>query len=130
MDDAERDRYLIKGTLVALGHFEIIEADHGEEALRQARSRKPDVIFLDLILPDMTGFEILDRLKSDADTRDIPVIINTSKILDETSAARLRRRRRRSSPRGTSLAKQVIAQVRESLSEGRARPPGLHEAES
>ncbi len=50
---------------------------------------KPDVIFLDLILPDMTGFEILDRLKSDAETRDIPVIINTSKILDETERERL-----------------------------------------
>ena len=57
--------------------------------MRQARSQKPDVIFLDLILPDMTGFEILDRLKSDAETRDIPVIINTSKILDEEERGRL-----------------------------------------
>ena len=54
-----------------------------------ARSLKPDVIFLDLILPDMTGFEILDRLKSDVETRNIPVIINTSRILDDDERRRL-----------------------------------------
>ena len=72
VDDSERDRYLIKGILSALGTFEIIEADRGEEALLLARSRNPDVIFLDLILPDMTGFEILDLLKSTDDDQKYP----------------------------------------------------------
>ena len=82
MDDQEEDRYLIKGLLAALGRFEIIEARPGTRRCG-GRRRKPDVIFLDLVLPDMTGFEVLDRLKADDETRDIPVIINTSRILDE-----------------------------------------------
>ena len=40
------------------------------------------MILLDLGLPDMTGFQVLDRLKADDQTRDIPVIIHTSRILD------------------------------------------------
>ncbi len=83
VDDRERDRYLMKGTLAALGEFDIIEAERGEEALLLARSQHPNVIFLDLILPDMSGFEILEVLKADEKTRDIPVIIHTSEILDD-----------------------------------------------
>ena len=48
---------------------EIIEASCGEDGLALAPRTNPDVIFLDLILPDMTGFEILERLKSDVEPR-------------------------------------------------------------
>ena len=67
----------------------------GVEALSLARTERPDVIFLDLLMPDMTGFEILKRLKSDAETRNIPVIIHTSKILDEEERGQLDRSGRR-----------------------------------
>jgi signal transduction histidine kinase len=123
VDDGERDRYLIKGTLTALGRFEIIEADHGEEGLRHAHSLKPDVIFLDLILPDMTGFEILDRLKSDVETRDIPVIINTSRILDENDRGRLVALTAAILAKGNESRDQVIAEVRESLIKSGIFPP-------
>ncbi len=123
VDDRDRDRYLIKGTLMALGHFEIIEADHGEEALLCARSLKPDVIFLDLILPDMTGFEILDRLKSDVETSNIPVIINTSRILDENDRRRLSAKTAAILAKGNESRDLVIAEVRESLIKAGLFPP-------
>ena len=89
MDDAIGDRYLIKGILAALKPFEIIEANSGEAGLRLAGLRQPHVIFLDLGLPDMTGFDVLERLKSDERTTRIPVIVHTSKALDPEERGRL-----------------------------------------
>ena len=59
IDDDEADRYLLKGLLLVQGRFAIVETTSGEEGLRRAREERPDVIFLDLIMSDMTGFEVL-----------------------------------------------------------------------
>jgi CheY-like chemotaxis protein len=72
IDDEEADRYVLKGLLTAEGRFAILEAASGEEGLRQAREERPDVIFLDLVMSDMTGFEVHERLKSDNATKGIP----------------------------------------------------------
>ena len=122
VDDGERDRYLIKSTLAALGQFDVIEADRGEEALVRARSEKPDVIFLDLILPDMTGFEILDRLKSEVATRDIPVIINTSCVLDEEERGHLVEESVAILAKENKSREEAIAQLRDSLAMAGLRP--------
>ena len=84
---------------------------------------KPDVIFLDLILPDMTGFEILDRLKSDVETRNIPVIINTSRILDENERERLIAKTAAILAKGKESRDEVVAEVRESLMKAGVYPP-------
>ena len=55
--------------------FEIIVAMSGEEALEKAKAEKPDLIILDIILPKMSGFEVLDILKSSEETKGIPVIV-------------------------------------------------------
>ena len=123
VDDREQDRYVIKGALAALGRFEIVEADRGEDGLDRARSVKPDVIFLDLVLPDTTGFEILDQLKSDAQTKDIPVIINTSKILDETERTRLAAHAAAIVAKGKESRDEVIAEIRASLIKAGVIPP-------
>jgi CheY-like chemotaxis protein len=89
IDDQEADRYRLKGLLIDQGKFAIIEAGGGEEGLRYARETKPDVIFLDLIMTDMTGFEVLEHLKTHQETQSIPVIINTSSKIDEPDLRRL-----------------------------------------
>ena len=86
IDDEEADRYVLKGLLTAQGRFAILEAASGEEGLRRARQERPDVIFLDVIMADMTGFEVLERLKSEHATASIPVILNTSAILSQEDA--------------------------------------------
>ena len=89
IDDEEAARYTLKGLLAAQGRFVIMDATNGEEGIRKAREEKPEVIFLDLIMPEMTGFEVLQRLKGDDVTKPIPVIINTSTTLDEETRREL-----------------------------------------
>lgn len=55
--------------------FDVIKAVNGEEGLELTRQEKPDLILLDLILPGMDGFEILEKIKEEPETSVIPVII-------------------------------------------------------
>ncbi|HXX00158.1 MAG TPA: response regulator, partial [Candidatus Acidoferrales bacterium] len=64
----------------ALHHagYEVICAEDGESALKLARERKPDLILLDLILPKISGPEVLKRLKREPATAGIPVVVLSS----------------------------------------------------
>lgn len=88
IDDDEVSRYLLRG-LLADAQCAVTEAATGPDGLRLARERQPDVIVLDLVMPGMTGYEVLQRLKADPLTGAIPVIIVTSKVLDEGEYRRL-----------------------------------------
>jgi DNA-binding response OmpR family regulator len=57
--------------------YEVFSAFGGQEGLETAFSKKPDLILLDLILPQKNGFEVLEELKKKEETKDIPVIILT-----------------------------------------------------
>jgi signal transduction histidine kinase/CheY-like chemotaxis protein len=81
IDDDEVSRYLLK-TVLGQAEFRFFEASGGNEGLRRAREAHPDLIILDLAMPDLSGFEVLKRLKEDPCTAGIPVIIHTSKMLD------------------------------------------------
>jgi CheY-like chemotaxis protein len=82
IDDDLVAQYLFKQLLVDT-HFNIIEATDAREGIRLAQVEKPSCIILDLVMPGMGGIDVLDQLKSNPATRDIPVIINTSKLLEE-----------------------------------------------
>lgn len=58
--------------------YEVTAALDGELGLKAARLKKPDIILLDLILPKKNGFEVLQELKSDSSTKQIPVIVLTN----------------------------------------------------
>ena len=70
-------------------HWIVREAANGREALDLLREEKPDVILLDLMMPEMDGFEVVAALQGDKDWRDIPVIVITSLDLDAKDRARL-----------------------------------------
>jgi CheY-like chemotaxis protein len=82
VDDEEIFRYVLRQHLMAPHHV-ITEAANGVEALRLARAERPDVICLDLGMPDIDGTDVLQRLKSDPQTCDIPVVVVTSRALNE-----------------------------------------------
>ena len=88
IDDDATSRYLIRGVL-SHANYEIAEAGGGIEGLRMARELSPALIVLDLIMDDLSGFEVLQELSADPATRSIPVVIHTSKDLDKKEQARL-----------------------------------------
>lgn len=65
---------LVSSKLIEAG-FSVITANTGKDGLAKAGLEKPSLILLDIMLPDMGGFEILQNLKSNPETKDIPVII-------------------------------------------------------
>ena len=60
------------------GGYEVEGAVDGEDGLEKAKSFKPNLILLDLVMPKMDGMEMLQKLKADSTTRDIPVVILTN----------------------------------------------------
>jgi signal transduction histidine kinase/CheY-like chemotaxis protein len=81
IDDDEVSRYVVR-SLLAQMDFQFVEARGGQEGLQKAGEKKPDVIILDLAMPDLSGFEVLKTLKRNSATADIPVIVYTSTVLD------------------------------------------------
>jgi signal transduction histidine kinase/CheY-like chemotaxis protein len=88
IDDDEIARYMVK-KLLAGTPYRILEAASGAEGIRVAHDQQPGVIFLDFVMPGMSAFDVIDELKRDPVTRDIPVIIHTSKKLAEEEKRRL-----------------------------------------
>ena len=80
VDDIETNRRLLEARLTA-EYFDVLMAPDGPTCLDLARSEKPDVILLDIMMPGMDGFETCRRLKSDPESRHIPVVMVTA--LDE-----------------------------------------------
>ena len=83
IDDEETCRYVLKALISRNYQAHFFEANGGHEGLHVAAEAKPDVIFLDLVMPDMTGLETLRNLRSDASLESIPVFINTTKKMSE-----------------------------------------------
>lgn len=123
IDDEEIYRYVLKEFLSDTP-YTIIEAVGGREGIRRAHEEHPQVIFLDLMMPDMTGFEVLEQLKSDPATRDIPVIINTGKALEEEEHRLLNGKTVEIiSKENLMMSRQVaITKIREALAKARLSP--------
>jgi putative two-component system response regulator len=77
VDDEPRNTKLIKAMLAAEG-YSIDTAGSGNEALAAVRNAKPDLVLLDVMMPDMTGFDVAAALKLDTATHNIPIIMVSS----------------------------------------------------
>jgi len=91
IDDDPAARYLMQ-KLLADTHTFMLEAVDGRSGLIAARRARPSLIFLDLGLPDFSGEEVLNVLKSDADLQNVPVAIVTASKLTVEERSRLGRR--------------------------------------
>lgn len=58
--------------------YQVFAASDGEDALKAVKIKKPDIILLDVLLPKLDGFAVLEKLKKDPETKDIPVILLTN----------------------------------------------------
>jgi signal transduction histidine kinase/CheY-like chemotaxis protein len=90
VDDEEVTRYLVR-QLLPRGVYDVREAKSGTDGMAQLLNDPPDVVLLDLKMPEMTGFELLDRISNETSLEGVPAIVLTSAILTLDERQRLRR---------------------------------------
>lgn len=88
IDDEEAILLMYSEKLKTAGH-EVLTANDGEEGLKIAQKQKPDLIFLDIIMPQVNGLDVLKELKNNPDTKDIPVFLLTN-LPEDTSGDKAR----------------------------------------
>jgi signal transduction histidine kinase len=108
IDDDDTFRYILKQIIANEPRYEVLEAGDGSDGLQKARDEQPDVIVLDLQMPNVDGFTVLQELNADRRTSVIPVIVSTSLAVNAELKARL--------PVGTRLiSKNLISRENVSL---------------
>ena len=80
VDDSPTERHVLNDFLTRKG-FEVIIAENGEQAIAKAKAEKPDLILMDVVMPGINGYQATRTITRDDSTRDIPVIMCTSKDL-------------------------------------------------
>jgi CheY-like chemotaxis protein len=114
-DDDEVSRYLLGEALTKLG-YKVVEATNGGEAIQIMENHILSGVFLDIIMPDLTGFEVLREIRSNPFARDVRIIVHTSKDLspqeqDEIAdlGALIYPKREFSSHEGAETLREVLA---------------------
>ena len=88
VDDEPANRDWLKRVLEPAG-FEVTLASSGHEAIEAAKAAKPDIVMLDLLMPDVDGFAVVDALSDDEETRAIPIVVLTAKHLSKAEIGQL-----------------------------------------
>lgn len=112
VDDTPDARRLISRILQSQGDFTLLEAANGTEAITLTRQEHPDLIILDLMMPEVDGFGVLDALKQNQDTASIPVIVVTAKELTPAEKELLRGRIHSLMQKGEFMSDDLLDEVR------------------
>jgi CheY-like chemotaxis protein len=88
IDDDPVDRRLVEAVLEPEG-YHVLSAEGGEEGVEMARRELPAVVLLDLLMPGMDGFEVVERLRGDQATVDVPIVVLTAKEMAPADHERL-----------------------------------------
>ncbi|HEY3664467.1 MAG TPA: response regulator [Polyangiaceae bacterium] len=75
---------MMERMILAPERFEIVTACNGQEGFERAKAERPDLILMDVVMPKMNGIQTCKALREDADTRDIPIILVTTRGEAET----------------------------------------------
>ncbi len=111
IDDVPDARRLIRRILQSQGDYTIFEASGGPEGIEVCRRERPDLVILDLMMPEMDGFAVLDVLKADQATAQIPVIVATAKELTPEEKSRLGSQIQALMQKGDFLNDEFLAEV-------------------
>lgn len=112
VDDNPDVRRLIRRILQTQGNYTLFEATNGREALAVARNERPNLIILDLMMPEMDGFSVIQELEKDPETSQIPVIVVTAKELTPAEKDRLRGHIQTLMQKGDFLSDELLDEVR------------------
>lgn len=112
VDDHPEARRLIMRILQSQGNYSLLEAGDGREAVRIATEEVPDLIILDLMMPELDGFGVLDALKADTQTASIPVIVVTAQELTSAEKERLSGRITALKQKGSFMDTELLDDIR------------------
>ena len=112
VDDERPNRELIAGVLESAGYAVTLAAG-GSDAIRLALSGKPDLILLDLMMPDVTGFDVVEALRSNETTRSTPIMVLTAKDLTKEDKRQLNGFVSAILSRGSTASSDLVAHVQE-----------------
>jgi len=118
-DDDRMFRKAAETTLRREG-YAVVTASDGEEALQLIRSERPDIIVLDLIMPKLQGFDVLQVLKQDSVTTDIPVIVLSSLMQEQDKQEALDLGAAAYFNKATFSLSELVKQVASTLTKGQA----------
>jgi threonine synthase len=112
VDDHPDVRRLVRRILISQGNYTLFEASSGKEAVDVAKREHPNLMILDLMMPEMDGFSVLEALQQDPDTAEIPVIVLTAKELTADEKQRLQGHIRAMMQKGEFQGDDLIDEVR------------------
>ena len=115
VDDNPDAARLIRRILQARGDYEIHQAVNGRDGLDLIRQHRPDLVVLDLMMPEMDGFAVLDALRADPATEHIPVIVVTAKELQPAERDRLTGQIEALLQKGSFMDDELLADVLQAL---------------
>lgn len=123
VDDNASDRRLVRRLLQRYKRYRIYEAASGQEALQVVRDHKPDFIITDLTMPEMDGFTLLERLKHNPETAQIPVVVVSAKTLSDVDARMLKAYSESVWTKGGFDTRQLVDHVVQALGHTPPEPP-------
>jgi signal transduction histidine kinase/DNA-binding response OmpR family regulator len=111
VDDENANREWLTRVLEPAG-FNVLSASGGREAIQLAKSRAPDLVLLDLMMPEVTGFDVVEALRSNEATQETPIMILTAMNLTEAEKEHLRGRVSSILTRGSVGASDIVSMLK------------------
>jgi len=115
VENQMEDRNLLRRMIESCEGYEVVEAASGQEAIALVRQARPNIIILDLMMPDVDGFAVLESVKANESTRSIPIIVVTAKDLTQEERDILNRRVEALLQKGLFEQQELLADVASAL---------------
>jgi len=112
VDDEPNVRRLISRILKSQGNYTLFEAVDGRAAIELITREKPDLVILDLMMPDVDGITVIDTIQSNKETRAIPIIVITAKELTNSEKLRLKGHIQALMLKGNFVSEDLLAEVK------------------
>ncbi len=115
IEDDPDARRLLRRVLQARGEYQVVEAEGGREGIELVRQYRPDLVLLDLMMPDIDGFEVMETLRADPDLSDTRIIVITAKTLTGSERRRLSGQIETLLQKGSFLDDDLLEEILETL---------------
>ncbi|MDD5691654.1 MAG: response regulator [Candidatus Omnitrophica bacterium] len=115
IDDEEEFCNLVKKNIDRTGEFEVTIATNGEDGIKIARNIKPDLILLDIVMPDMDGSDVASLIKNDQSIKDTPIVFLTAIVREEEASSQASLTREYSLLAKTATVGELIACIKNNI---------------